>query len=95
MVGGASAIVATGFITVGLPLFGAFAGAVFAAYRLGGLGPACTALAGSSLVSVYAFLPPYLTWSTDASPWRLPLVYGVALVMAMLARRYGVLRDPR
>lgn len=95
MVGGASVIVATGFVTVGLPLFGAFAGAVFAAYRLGGLGPACAAVAGSSLVSIYAFLPPYLTWSTDVSPWRLPLVYAAALVVAMLARSYGLLRDPR
>lgn len=95
MVGGAAAIVIAGLATVGLPLFGAFAGAVFAAYRLAGTGPAAVAVAMSSLVSVYAFLPPYLTWSTHTSPWHLPLVYAAALVAAMLARRYGLFRDPR
>lgn len=89
-VGGASAIAGAGLATIGLPLFGAFAGAVFAAYRVVGAGPACVAVVTSSAVSVYALLPPYMSWCTEASPWHLPLVYAAALVVAMLAHASGV-----
>ncbi|MCB9595013.1 MAG: DUF4118 domain-containing protein [Sandaracinaceae bacterium] len=73
----------------GLSVFTLFGAAVMAAHLRGGIGPALLALALATLGSVYAFVPPHMTWETESSPWRLPLFYTAAILFAELLRRHG------
>lgn len=77
----------------GLPAFAVFVGAVAASYAYGGFGPACAALGLSSVLSIYVFLPPHLSWTTLVSPWRLPLTYAAAMVVVALVRSHQVGRE--
>ena len=71
-----------------LPFFLLFVAAIFAAQAYGGIGPGILSASVALGLSLYAFLPPHLSWATEGSPWRLVgLYYAAVLVIYLTSNR--------
>ena len=71
----------------GVPAFLPFILAIAISDAIGGPGPSVVSATLAAVASVYVFLPPPWTWSTEESPWALVLVYAAAVVAVRLWAR--------
>ena len=61
-----------------------FVVAIAAAQAYGGMGSGIVSASVALGLSLYAFLPPHLSWETERSPWPLAGIYYLAVLVCYL-----------
>lgn len=84
----AASLVALPAWLASFPLFIFFIAAIAGAQAYGGLGPGLLATVMALGMSIYLFLPPFISWTTEPESKRLWLYYGLALVFSYLYSRW-------